>query len=176
MASRAIKLASALLSRLHRRPTKLIATGAAIAFALALGGITTAPESHAATAEPLCLYYAQSYCLETHGIYNQVTLSNTSYSYWTATYLIGGGEVMFQNDSGLCLREDNALNGDVVTGAACSAKNINDIWVFNTTSEPERYYNLAVGPSYGYLLVGGAVSGEPVYTGAPQSGLWWGWT
>jgi len=153
-----------------------IAIGAAVVFALALGSLATATKARAASAVPLCLYYAQTYCLETHGIYNQVTISNSSYSYWTATYLIGGGEVMFQNDSGLCLREDNALDGDVVTGAACSAKNINDIWVFNTSSGAQRYYNLAVGPSDGYLLVGNPYSGEFVYTGAPENGLWWGWT
>ncbi len=166
---------SKFLSELGRRwSRRTIATSAAAVLVLALGSLAAAPEAHAASGEPLCLYYAQTYCLQSHGIYNQVTISNSSYSYWTATYLTDD-EIMYQNDSGLCLREDNALNGEVVVGAACSASDHNDIWVLASATVPERYYNLAVGASDGYLLVGNPYSGEPVYTGTPENGLWWGW-
>jgi hypothetical protein len=166
---------SKLLSGPGRRWSRsTIATGAAAVLVLALGGLAAAPEAHAASGEPLCLYYSPTFCLQSHGLYNQVTISDTSYSYWTATYL-GSDEVMYQNDSGLCLREDNALNGFVVVGAACSASDENDVWVLATTTGPERYWNLAGGDTNGFLLVASPANGLDVYAAAPENGWWWGW-
>jgi hypothetical protein len=166
--------ASKFLSVLGRRwLRRSLAISAAAVLGLSLGSLA-APQAHAASGSPLCLYYAQSYCLQSHGIYNQVTISNTTYSYWTAI-AVSSDEEMFQNDSGLCLREDNALNGEVVTGAACSSSNHNDVWILASATGPERFYNEAVGASDGYLLVGNPYSGEPVNTGTPENGLWWGW-
>jgi hypothetical protein len=177
MAKAAIMQANRLLSKIRRHwPRRTIVSAVAIcALVLTLGNIAVAPKANAQDGEPICLYYAPTYCLQSHGLYNQVTISDSSYSYWTPTYADGG--TMFQNDSGLCLREDNALNGEVVVGAACTASDDNDIWI-ETSTGIGRYYNLAVYYEYGvfdYLLVGNPYNGEPVYTGTPASGLWWGW-
>jgi hypothetical protein len=179
MAKEAIIKANRLLSKIgcHWPRRTIVSVLTLCALVLTLGDITGAPEAHAAGNGPLCLYYDATYCLQSHGLYNQVTITDsaTSYSYWAPTYVDGG--VMYQNDSGLCLREDNALNGEVVVGAACNASDANDIWI-ETSLGVGRYYNLAAYYAYGvhdYLLVGSPYNGEPVYTGLPTNGLWWGW-
>ncbi|HTW02004.1 MAG TPA: hypothetical protein VMF87_17025 [Streptosporangiaceae bacterium] len=179
MAKAAFTEVDRLLSKMGRHWARraIVSAVALCALILALGDVTVAPEANAAGNGPLCLYYDATYCLQSHGLYNQVTITDSAknYSYWAPTYVDGG--VMFQNDSGLCLREDNALNGEVVVGAACNSSDTNDIWI-ETSLGIGRYYNLAAYYAYGvhdYLLVGSPYSGDPVYTGLPTDGLWWGW-
>jgi hypothetical protein len=160
--------------RYRPKRTGLACAVALFALTLALNSFTAIPKAHAASYEKLCLYYSQKYCIETEGIYNQVIISNTKPSYFSTTF-VGSSGVMFQNESGLCLREDNALNGEVVTGAACSSGDSHDIWILGSSPGIEKYYNKA-GGSNSWLLVNGPLfSGDLVYAANVYSGDWAAW-
>jgi hypothetical protein len=105
------------------------------AVAVAVAGVLLIPGSPANAAPAkghICLKNSSSYCLQSNGVGNQVTITNNSgkYSVFTvkgpAITINGVTTFQWENASGNCLRED----GDMVTikDGGCSATDPADSW------------------------------------------------
>jgi hypothetical protein len=137
----------------------------------AAGGLLIAgsPAATAQAPDPfnICLKNAPSYCLQSNGGGQQVTITNNPANY---AVFHSPSPVEFENASGNCLR---AGTGNIVKieNGPCVASDQADSWfapateVFRTRSE--LYLD--------DMLVHGHVNGYKVWHATPGSGDWYNW-
>jgi hypothetical protein len=142
----------------------------------AVGGLliagSPAVPAQAATSFHICLKNAPSYCLQSNGPGNQVTITNSgSYANFHIVRTDDVGNIQLENGSGNCLRAGDNFVVKIENGG-CLQGNDADWW-----------YNLVRTPceirSWRYtdeMLVHGAVNGWNVWHADSQDGDWFNWT
>jgi hypothetical protein len=126
---------------------------------------STSITSSTATAFPsggkvhLCLYYAQSECIATHGIGNDATVQTSSLAEFTVIS-VGSAAYEFQNSTGHCLVAPVGSSSVTVSPGACAGHN-NEIWLRNTSSAPYRFQNKS---NTKQLVTSGKQTGSSVLT------------
>lgn len=112
----------------------------------------------------ICLTYATSYCIETNGPGNQVTITKTSadYANFTVVYEVGSGDninIEWQDGNGNCLRE-GTQNDVKIENGSCAAPDPypnTDTWDLSDYHTVVNLYYLDI------MLVHKAADGFNVY-------------
>jgi hypothetical protein len=180
---------------MRKNPGKCLTTvaiaGAAVSGLLIFGSPASAAE-HALTATAhvagvkvvpaagsgkghICLKSSSSYCLQSNGVGNQVTITNDSSKYAVFTiseWVSSGGKVSYQwqNASGNCLRTGNGYTVTIKDGS-CSLTDPADWWDAQDGYLRDQYY-------HDYMLVRGQPkTGNKVFDYATvASGDWAKWS
>jgi hypothetical protein len=142
----------------------------AAAGGLLIAGLPAIPAQATPGTFHICLENAQSYCLQSNGPGNQVTITNSgSYANWHQART-SGGEWQDENGSGNCLRagDNNVVK---IENGPCLATNLADWWYapgnYPYRQESSRYSD--------DMLVHGTVNGYKVWHAKPVSGDWSNW-
>ena len=137
----------------------------------AAGGLLIAGSSaipaQAATSFHICLKSATSYCLQSNGGGNQVTITNNPANYSNFTSPRAGE---FQNGNGNCLRA-GTNNVVKIENGPCVASDPADSWY----APPGQTYRLASQLYKDDMTVHGHVNGYNVWHINPGSGDWFNW-
>ncbi len=149
----------------RRRLTVVAAAGG-----LLIAGSPAIP-AQAAPSEHICLENAQSYCLQSNGTGQQVTitLNPAKYSNFTKSRTRSGGQVQFENGNGNCLR---AANGNVVVIENGPCQDVADNWWYAPANQIFRLRSESTNDD---LTVHGRVDGWNVWHIIPGSGDWYNW-
>ena len=137
----------------------------------AAGGLLIAASpaipAQAATSFHICLENAASYCLQSNGSGNQVTITNNPANYSNFTAPRTG---QFENGNGNCLRA-GTNNVVKIENGPCAANDPADSW-YAPSAGSFRVLSALYGDD---MLVHGHVNGYKVWHATPVSGDWDNW-